>query len=164
MFARFINWFSATPAGSWFVKHVASKLDPIVFRMTNGRWISAGKPTLPMLLLTTKGRKSGLERETQLAYYADGDSYLVVASAMGQARHPDWRYNLEANPDVEVLVRGESFAAHAEVLDDDEKARYWSRIKQTIPQMQVYERRTDRNIKVFRLRRSETAPSSESSA
>jgi deazaflavin-dependent oxidoreductase (nitroreductase family) len=155
MYARLINRFSATRAGSWLVKHVASKLDPVVFRMTRGRWISVGTPTLPMLLLTTTGRRSGLGRHTQLAYHRDGDSYLVVASAMGQARHPDWSYNLEANPRVEVLVRGERFRAHAEPLADDEKARHWSAITRTIPQMRVYERRTDRNIKVFRLCRSE---------
>ncbi len=154
MFSDFLNWFSATRAGSWFVKHVASKLDPIVFRKTNGRMISAGKPTLPMLLLTSIGRKSGQRRDTQLAYYPDGDHYLVVASAMGQAKHPDWRYNLEANPDVEVLAGGETFQARAEMLSDEEKAGYWPKIKELIPQMNVYERRTTRNIRVFRLSRS----------
>jgi deazaflavin-dependent oxidoreductase (nitroreductase family) len=154
MFTDFINWFSATAAGSWIVKHVASKIDPVIFRKTNGRMISAGKPTLPMLLLTSTGRKSGLQRDTQLAYFPDGEHYLIVASAMGQARHPDWRYNIETNPDVEVLVAGETFKARAEMLDDGEKARYWSQIKATIPQMEVYERRTERNIRVFRLRRA----------
>jgi len=153
MFAKFLNWFSATPVGSWFVMNIASKLDPMVFRLTKGRLISAGPPTLPMLLLTSVGRKSGKSRDAQLAYYPAGGDYLVVASAAGQARHPGWSYNLEANPDVEVLVRGESFKARAEVLDDQEKARYWPEIKKTIPQMNVYERRTDRKIKVYRLRR-----------
>jgi deazaflavin-dependent oxidoreductase (nitroreductase family) len=88
-----------------------------------------------------------------LAYLADGDDYLVVASAMGQARHPDWRYNLEANPDVEIQARGESFAARAELLSDEDKGRFWPAIKEAIPQMSTYERRTARNIRVFRLRR-----------
>jgi deazaflavin-dependent oxidoreductase (nitroreductase family) len=116
--------------------------------------ISAGPPTLPMLLLTSTGRKSGQPRSTQLAYVADGDDFLVVASAMGQSRHPDWRYNIEANPAVTVMLRGEEFAARAALLGDDEKAVHWSKIKAAIPQMNVYERRTSRNIRVFRLVRA----------
>ena len=91
----------------------------------------------------------------QLAYHADGEDFLVVASAMGQEKHPGWRYNLEAHPDVEVRVRGACFPARAEPLDRDEKARYWPAIKRTIPQMETYERRTDRDIQVFRLRRTD---------
>lgn len=157
MYARLINWFSATPAGSFLVKHFASRVDPLLFRMTGGRFTSTGIPTLPMLVLTAKGRKSGRARAVQLAYHAVDGDYLVVASAMGQSRHPDWRYNVEANPDVGVQVRGERFRARAEVLSDEEKARHWPAIKATIPQMNVYENRTDRNIRVFRLRRSPKA-------
>ena len=107
-----------------------------------------------MLLLMSTGRKSGQVRSTQLAYIPDGEDFLIVASAMGQARHPGWRYNIEANPDVGVLITGEEFRATAELLDDEEKARHWPNIKSTIPQMNVYEKRTSRNIGVFRLRRA----------
>ncbi len=154
MYNRFINWFSATPAGTWIVKHFAAKLDPLIFKATNGRFTSTGVPTLPMLTLTSTGRKSGKPRDTQLVYVEDGDDMVVVASAMGQARHPDWRYNIEANPEVEVQVRGEVLRATASVLSDEEKAVFWPLIKETIPQMSTYEKRTDRNIRVFRLRRS----------
>lgn len=154
MYARFVNWLSATAFGSWLVKHVASRVDPVLFRATRGRFTSTGVPTLPMLALTVVGRKSGRARTVQLAYHAIGDDYLVVASAMGQERHPAWRYNLEAHPEAEIQVRGERFAVVARVLDDEEKARVWPAIKSTIPQMTVYENRTDRNIRVFRLRRA----------
>ncbi|MFN7950588.1 MAG: nitroreductase family deazaflavin-dependent oxidoreductase [bacterium] len=154
MYARFINWLSATKFGSWLVKHFASKVDPILFRATNGRLTSTGVPTLPMLTLTAVGRKSGEKRSVQLAYHRDGSDFLVVASAMGQERHPAWKYNIEANPAVEVQVRGERFAATAVPLSDEEKTQLWPAIKRTIPQMNVYEARTDRNIRVFRLRRA----------
>jgi deazaflavin-dependent oxidoreductase (nitroreductase family) len=72
---------------------------------------------------------------------------------MGQERHPAWRYNLEANPEVQVQMRGERFAARAQLLTDAEKDRVWAEIREAIPQIRVYERRTDRNIRVFRLRR-----------
>lgn len=153
MYSNLVNRLSATRLGSLLVKHFASRVDPIVFRATNGRWTSTGIPTLPMLTMTVVGRKSGQPRLVQLAYHADGPDFLVVASAMGQARHPAWRYNLEANPDVDVQIRGERFRARAHALRDDEKARVWPGIKDTIPQMSVYEKRTDRNIRVFALRR-----------
>lgn len=154
MYARFVNWLSATAFGSWLVKHLASRVDPVLFRWSNGRLTMTGVPTLPMLTLTTTGRKSGKPRDTQLAYHLDGDDFLVVASAMGQERHPDWSYNLLAQPEAEVQLRGTRVRVQAALLDDDAKARVWSAIKRTIPQMSVYEQRTARNIRVFRLRRT----------
>ena len=106
-----------------------------------------------MLAMTTIGRRSGRPRSVQLAYFQYEGDLLVVASAMGQERHPGWRYNLDANPDVEVQVRGERFTARARVLTDDEKQKVWGDIRRTIPQMKVYETRTDRNIRVYRLSR-----------
>ena len=84
---------------------------------------------------------------------APGGDYLVVASAMGQQKHPAWRYNIEANPEVQVQMRGERFTARARVLTDSEKEGVWDKIREVIPQMNVYEARTDRNIRVFRLSR-----------
>ena len=153
MYARFVNWLSATAFGSWLVKHLFSRVDPVVFKATNGRLTLTGVPTLPMLTLTTTGRKSGKPRDTQLAYHADGGDFLVVASAMGQERHPDWSYNLLATPDAAVQLRGERVNVRAELLDDADKQRVWPDVKRTIPQMNVYEQRTSRNIRVFRLRR-----------
>lgn len=153
MYARFVNWLSATAFGSWLVKHLASRVDPVLFKATGGRLTMTGVPTLPMLTLTTTGRKSGKPRDTQLAYHLDAGDFLVVASAMGQERHPDWSYNLLASPDAEVQLRGERVRIRGRLLDDAEKTRVWPAVKRTIPQMNVYERRTSRNIRVFRLTR-----------
>jgi deazaflavin-dependent oxidoreductase (nitroreductase family) len=152
--ARVVNRFSATTVGSWTVRHVAAKVDPKIFRATGGRFTITGKPTLPMLALTTTGRRSGQPRTVQLAYHRDGDDLLVVASAMGQEQHPAWRHNLEADPEAEVLMRGESFPVTATLLDDAEKAEVWPAVKRTIPQMTTYEARTTRRIGVFRLVRA----------
>lgn len=150
-YARTVNRFSATPAGSWLVKHLAAHVDPVLFRWSGGRFTSTGVPTLPQLSLTVVGRRSGEPRTVQLAYEADGDSYLVVASAMGQERHPAWRYNLEAAGGGTVLLRGRTCQVSATVLTAEEKAAVWDRICRTIPQMRTYEQRTDRPIDVFRL-------------
>ena len=150
-YSKLVNRLSATGPGSWAIVHLASKVDPTLFTLTNGRLTITGKPTLPQLTMTTIGRRSGAPRAVQLAYHADGDDYLIVASAMGAPRDPAWRYNLEANPDVDVQVKGRAFKAHATVLPDEEKERLWPAIAETIPQMHTYVTRTDRNIRVFRL-------------
>jgi deazaflavin-dependent oxidoreductase (nitroreductase family) len=69
------------------------------------------------LLLTTRGRRSGKLRHTALWYFEDGDRYLLVGSNGGLARHPAWYLNLRENPDVEVQVRGERFAARGRPAD-----------------------------------------------
>jgi len=150
---RFIIWLSTNRATTWLIRRVASRLDPLVFKATNGRFTSLGPPAMPMLTLTTVGRRSGQPRSIQLACLEYEGDWLVVASCMGQERHPGWRYNLEANPDVEVQMRGQRFAARARVLTDAEKTGVWDEIRAAIPQMNVYEKRTDRNIRVFRLSR-----------
>lgn len=109
---------------------------------------------MPMLTLTATGRSSGQPRSVQLACIVNEGDYLVVASAMGQEKHPAWRYNIEANPEVKVQMRGECFRARAQVLSDEEKEAVWDEVRAAIPQMRVYEGRTDRNIRVFRLCRS----------
>ena len=65
------------------------------------------------LLLTTTGRRSGETRVHPLIYGQHGDDYLVVASKGGAPQHPAWYLNLEANPEVEVQVKGDKFKARA---------------------------------------------------
>ena len=108
---RFIVWLSTSPAATWVIRHVASRLDPGIFKATNGRFTTMGPPAMPMLTMTASGRRSGQPRSVHLACVEHEGDYLVVASAMGQQRHPAWRYNIEANPQVQVQMRGERFAA-----------------------------------------------------
>ena len=152
----FVVRLSTSRVATWWIKHVASRLDPVIFRASGGRFTSMGPPAMPMLALTAIGRRSGRPRSVQLACLElDGD-YLVVASAMGQHKHPAWRYNIEANPQVEIQMRGQRFAARAQVLTDAEKDRIWADIREAIPQIDVYEERTDRNLRVFRLSRADS--------
>jgi deazaflavin-dependent oxidoreductase (nitroreductase family) len=144
---------TTNPVATWWIRNVASRIDPLIFKASNGRFFSMGAPTMPMLTLTTTGRHSGRARSVHLACLEHEGDQLVVASAMGQQKHPAWRYNIEANPRVEVQMRGERFAAEARVLSDSEKGAVWDDVRRAIPQMNVYEQRTDRNIRVFRLHR-----------
>ncbi len=140
-------------AFTWWVRDVASRLDPLIFKATNGRLTSMGPPVVPMLTMTTISRKSGRPHAVHLACIPRDGDYLVVGSAMGQRNHPAWSYNIEANPEVEIQMSGERFTARAYRLNEAEKEAVWADVRQAIPQLAVYEKRTDRNIRVFRLSR-----------
>jgi deazaflavin-dependent oxidoreductase (nitroreductase family) len=149
----FINNLSVTPFGVWLVKTFAARVDPLIYRLTGGRYTSSGPLTIPQLTLTTIGRKSGKERTVQLGYTPDGDDVLVVASNFGGTNHPAWSYNLDANPSAKIRLGAEDRNVVATRLTDSEKAILWPKIALTIPQMKTYVKKTDRNIKVYRLSR-----------
>jgi deazaflavin-dependent oxidoreductase (nitroreductase family) len=105
-----------------------------------------------MLVLTTTGRRSGMPRAVQLAHIAEPDgTLLVVASAMGQDRHPDWLLNLRAEPHARVLLPGRGIDVVATELDRVEAALRWPDIARAIPQMRTYAQRATREIPVVRL-------------
>ncbi|RPJ16897.1 MAG: nitroreductase family deazaflavin-dependent oxidoreductase [Chloroflexi bacterium] len=98
------------------------------------RW--RGSPTL---LLTTLGRKSGKLRRTALIYGQDGKNYLVVASNGGAANHPLWYLNLVENPEVELQVGADKFAARARTATPKEKLRLWQLMTKIYPQYEKYQ-------------------------
>jgi len=146
------------PVSTWLIKTICSPLDPLIMRATNGRFSTMGPAGKAMITITMTGRRSGKQRSVHLTCVEHEGDRLIVASAMGQQKHPAWRYNLEANPDVEVQVSGERYRARAQALSDEEKDGVWNEIRAQVPMIHVYERRTDRNIRVFRLSRVDTAP------
>lgn len=100
------------------------------------------------LLLTTTGRKSGEARTSALIFAQDGDDYLVVASMGGAPQHPSWYFNLTANPNAEVQVKGHHIPVTARTASDDEKPRLWRIVTEQWPNYDVYQTRTDRPIPV----------------
>ena len=106
------------------------------------------RPGVPTLLLTTRGRKSGLLRRTALIYGRDGDSYVVVASQGGDPTHPAWYLNLSADPRVHVQVRAEEFDARARTATPEERARLWPEMARIWPAYDSYQRSTRREIPV----------------
>jgi deazaflavin-dependent oxidoreductase (nitroreductase family) len=109
---------------------------------------------VPTLLLTTTGRRSGQRRRTALIYGRDGDDYVVVASQGGAPAHPAWYLNLDANPEVEVQVGEEVFAATARTVDDADRARLWPRMRDLWPAYDEYQDKTERQIPVVVLHRA----------
>jgi deazaflavin-dependent oxidoreductase (nitroreductase family) len=123
------------------------------YRESNGEvgYIWNGATTL---LLTTTGRRSGEPRTVPLIYAADGDRCIVVASKGGAPQHPLWYGNIEANPEVDVQIKGDHFSARARTLDGDERARAWSIAATQWPNYDVYQQRTTRVIPVVALERA----------
>jgi deazaflavin-dependent oxidoreductase (nitroreductase family) len=105
------------------------------------------------LILTTKGRKSGEERKAPLVYGRRGDDFLVVASKGGSPEPPAWYRNLQADPNVELQVRGDKFPARARDATPDEQAELWPIMTAEWPAYDAYQAKTERRIPVVVLER-----------
>lgn len=122
------------------------------YRQTNGEqgyiWNGA-----PILLLTTTGRRSGGERTTPLIFVQDGDNVAIVASNGGAPEHPAWYLNLDAEPRVQVQIKGDVFDAVARTAQGEERERLWPKAVKTWPQYADYQALTAREIPVVVLER-----------
>lgn len=103
---------------------------------------------VPILLLTTTGRKSGVRRTTPLIQGRDGGDYLVVASMGGAPQHPDWYRNLLAEPLAQIQVRAQHLDVTASTAEPAEKPRLWKVMTDLWPNYDAYQSRTDRVIPV----------------
>jgi deazaflavin-dependent oxidoreductase (nitroreductase family) len=105
---------------------------------------------MPIIIVTTKGNKSGVLRKTPLMRVEHDGEYALVASMGGAPKHPVWYYNLVAAPDDVVLQDGpEPFAVSVRELSGDERAVWWERAAAAYPPYLEYQETTDRLIPVF---------------
>jgi deazaflavin-dependent oxidoreductase (nitroreductase family) len=127
-----------SPTG-WVAKHIRTYVE------TDGKkgHLYQGRPTL---LLTTRGRRSGLLRRTALIYGRDEDRYLLVASNAGAAQHPAWYLNLREHPDAALQVGADRFAARARTATPEEKPRLWRLMTSVFPLYDTYQAKSDRDI------------------
>ncbi|MBO0685329.1 MAG: nitroreductase family deazaflavin-dependent oxidoreductase [Candidatus Dormibacteraeota bacterium] len=123
------------------------------YRETGGAVGHTWRRGSKILLLTTRGRKSGEFRDNALIYENDGDRYVVVASRGGAPRHPGWYLNLVADPEVEVQVKDEVFKARARTATGEERDRLWKLAARQWPDYDTYQGRTERQIPVVVLER-----------
>ncbi|UYN84859.1 MAG: nitroreductase family deazaflavin-dependent oxidoreductase [Microcella sp.] len=108
---------------------------------------------VPSLILTTIGAKSGLPRDTVLMYTADGYGRAIVAGTNWAATtHPAWTYNLLANPEAEITVRGRRYVVRASLIEGDARERVWRHLESQWPEYRAYERDSGRTVRLFRLR------------
>ena len=106
-----------------------------------------------VLLLTTKGAKSGRERTVPVMFFEHGGDRVVIASAGGSPVHPAWFKNLSGDPNVGVEVKGKKYRARAEVVTGDERARIWEKVVAVQPRFAGYaQKATSREIPVVALK------------
>jgi deazaflavin-dependent oxidoreductase (nitroreductase family) len=105
-----------------------------------------------LILLYTKGRKSGKIRRVPVAHYSDGDDLIVIASKGGAPEHPAWFLNLRDDSQVWVRRKSEIFEARASALEGEEYDEMWARVTDWAPGFQKYQDKTERQIPLVRLR------------
>jgi deazaflavin-dependent oxidoreductase (nitroreductase family) len=123
-----------------------------VYRETGGEHGYHWRGT-EILLLTTRGRRSGEPRTMPLIHRVDGDRWVIVASKGGWPQNPAWFENLSAEPNVEIEVHDERIPVVASVAEGEERARLWKLMTEVWPDYDSYQQRTDRQIPVVVLTR-----------
>jgi len=104
---------------------------------------------MPVIVLTTKGAKTGKIRKTPLMRVEHGGEYAVVASLGGAPKHPVWYYNVKSNPEVELQDGANKQDMVAREVTGEEKATWWDRAVAAYPPYADYQKKTDREIPVF---------------
>lgn len=118
-----------------------------VYRETNGEtgYLWNG---VPILLLTSKGRRTGEPRTIPIIFTPYDKSYVIMASKGGSPTHPKWYLNVLAEPRVQVQVKAERFAVVARTAESPERELIWAEALKSWPNYAVYQSRTTRRIPV----------------
>ena len=150
-FQRVIQRLASTRAGAWFFSQVLHHLDDAVVALTRGRTsapeVLAG---LPVLDVTTTGRRSGLRRTSHLIAVPIGDTLALLGTNFGQPSTPAWVLNLEADPRASITYRRRTSQATARAASDDEHAAVLARSTQVYGGYLKYQQRiTGRRLRIF---------------
>ncbi len=129
------------------ISKVVTRVHVAVYRATGGK-AGGHIGKMPVLLLTTTGRKSGQSRTKPLGYVKDGDDYLLAASNAGNDFFPAWWLNLKANPVAEIQAGGQRMKVNASKASPEERARLWPKFVAAYKGYAGYESKTDREIPV----------------
>jgi deazaflavin-dependent oxidoreductase (nitroreductase family) len=123
------------------------------FRANGGEVAAPYDDPPPMLLVHTIGARSGREHIVPMRCLPDGDALYIFASAHGSDRHPNWYYNIVANPEIVIDMGTESIPVRATVVTGDERDVIFARQAARFSSFADYERRLTRTIPVIRLDR-----------
>jgi len=123
------------------------KVHPKLYRWSGGR-LGGQLMNMPVLLLTTRGRRTGTARTRALMYLPDAERFVVIASFLGEPRHPDWWLNLRTDPHAEVAVGSRRIPVVAREAEGAERERLWSAAVARQKDYAEYQRRTTRRIPV----------------
>ena len=128
----------------WFFK-LARTTHAAMFRLSRGK-VGASLAGMPILILATKGRRSGRVHNVPLAFMMEEDSYVVIASYRGSPRHPAWYLNLLNEPQAIVQVKGRKIAVVAKTVDTEARENLWNRLVAKTPVYNRFQERTKRQI------------------
>ncbi|SDQ17162.1 nitroreductase/quinone reductase family protein [Actinopolyspora saharensis] len=120
-------------------------------RSTGGRHSLSGSLGVPLLLLWTRGARTGRWRSAPLVHTRLGDCYLVLGSNGGRPEHPQWTTNLLRNPRAWITVGGTTVPVHAHPVTGGERAALWPSALETWPPYRTYTHRSGRQLRMFRL-------------
>jgi deazaflavin-dependent oxidoreductase (nitroreductase family) len=140
-----IQKISSTRLVSRFFARHLYRIDEFYLKLSHGqRTLTQVLAGFPVVLLTTTGARSGLPRTMPLAYVRDPNDpnqFAVIASNLGQSRHPAWYYNLKAHPSATGTIdcQVEKYIAHE--VYDEEYARFWKIANELYPGYQLYQKR-----------------------
>src|SRR5512140_3467862 len=141
-------WASSKPF-TWVILNVASRFDPLLLRVTRGRFSASNLLGFSALMLTTSGARTGLPRSAALVFSRDSSRLVIVASRGGMDRHPGWYHNLKANPQAEVLLDGCSNLYTSHEATGEERERLWAMACNNYSGYFVYQKRAgDRQIPI----------------
>jgi deazaflavin-dependent oxidoreductase (nitroreductase family) len=105
----------------------------------------------PLLIMTSRGARTGENRRAILTWSRDGDAYIVAATAGGSPKDPSWLRNLEHDPNVTIETGSRTFKARATIVDLAERSRLWDRHVAALPWFAAYPEQTGREIPMVRL-------------
>jgi deazaflavin-dependent oxidoreductase (nitroreductase family) len=121
------------------------RLHAFVYRWSTGR-LGGRVRGMPVLLLTTTGRKTGRQRTTPLTYFEDDGSCVITGSNGGFHAHPDWFHNLRSDPRATVQIKRTRFRVSAEIAGPERRGRLWAKLLTIAPFYATYAQRTRRRI------------------
>jgi F420H(2)-dependent quinone reductase len=126
--------------------NVMSAVHAALYRATGGKR-GGTMMKVPILLLTTRGRKSGKQRTTPLMFTRDGDNLVLIASVGGAPRNPGWYHNLQGQ-EAEVQIGREHRRVRARDAEGEERERLWAEMVSLYPSYADYQEKTTRRIPV----------------
>lgn len=133
-----ISRMGSTRLGVWAIKHIVSPLQRWMYRLSAGKFFREGPKNRPVLLLTTRGRRTGKERTTPVFYLRDGGRLVICNVNPGFERTNPWVLNLRANPRATVQVGPDIGIYCAREVSEDEIVRYWPGLVRIWPAYQEH--------------------------
>lgn len=148
-----INRFGATRIGVWVIKHVISPFQRWIFRTTGGRFLSNVGLGREVLLLTTKGRRTGKDRTVPVFYLRDGEDIVICNVTPEFEKTNPWVINLRSDPIAQIQIGSDTALYHAREATSEEIYSLWPQLVKLWPAYQVYFERGGRRT-IFMLQRA----------